>query len=73
MPAFSFRHIKELYPVFWSKAQELVHGIEKEISEAPGSQIDIADWASRASLDIIGSAGMGHEFKSLSEIGRAHV
>ncbi|CAG7555768.1 unnamed protein product [Fusarium equiseti] len=67
MPAFSFRHIKELYPVFWSKAQELVDGIEKEMSEAPGSQIDIADWASRASLDIIGSAGMGHEFKSLSD------
>lgn len=67
MPAFSFRHIKELYPVFWVKAQELVAGIEKELSEEPGAMIDMADWASRASLDIIGSAGMGHEFKSLSD------
>jgi cytochrome P450 len=31
MPAFSFRHIKDLYPVFWSKAQEMVSGIEKEL------------------------------------------
>ncbi|KAF6523027.1 hypothetical protein HZS61_014555 [Fusarium oxysporum f. sp. conglutinans] len=67
MPAFSFRHIKELYPVFWSKAQELVHGIEKELKEESTSEIDIVDWASRASMDIIGSAGMGHEFKSLAD------
>ncbi|KAF5983164.1 cytochrome P450 monooxygenase / cytochrome P450 monooxygenase [Fusarium bulbicola] len=67
MPAFSFRHIKELYPVFWSKAQELVHGIEKELKEESTSEIDIVDWASRASMDIIGSAGMGHEFRSLAD------
>ncbi|SPO01741.1 related to pisatin demethylase / cytochrome P450 monooxygenase [Cephalotrichum gorgonifer] len=67
MPAFSFRHIKELYPIFWSKAQELVAGIETEMKESPGSSVDVADWASRASLDIIGSAGMDHEFKSLSD------
>jgi hypothetical protein len=25
------RQIKDLYPVFWSKAQEMVSGIEKEL------------------------------------------
>ena len=24
MPAFAYRHIKDLYPVFWSKSRELV-------------------------------------------------
>ncbi|KAM7215930.1 pisatin demethylase cytochrome P450 monooxygenase [Rhypophila decipiens] len=67
MPAFSFRHIKELYPIFWSKAQELVHGVEAEITSTSSSTVDMADWASRASLDIVGSAGMGHEFNSLSD------
>ncbi|KAK3315641.1 cytochrome P450 [Apodospora peruviana] len=67
MPAFSFRHIKELYPIFWSKAQELAHGVEAEMTSTSTSVVDIADWASRASLDIVGSAGMGHEFKSLSD------
>ena len=66
MPAFSFRHIKELYPTFWAKAQELATGVETELQETK-SLIDIADWASRASLDIVGSAGMDHEFKSLSD------
>lgn len=67
MPAFSFRRIKELYPTFWAKAQELVAGVETELKESSDSTVDIADWASRASLDIVGSAGMDHEFKSLSD------
>ncbi|KAI9164113.1 Cytochrome P450 monooxygenase [Paramyrothecium foliicola] len=67
MPAFSFRHVKELYPVFWKNSQKLVHGIDEELSNDPKADIDIAGWASRASMDIIGSAGMGHEFKSLSD------
>lgn len=66
MPAFSFRHIKELYPIFWSKAQELAYGVEADMLTTPESTVVIADWASRASLDIVGSAGMGHEFNSLS-------
>lgn len=67
MPAFSFRHIKDLYPIFWTKAQELVNGIEQEMSQESKNTVDMADWASRASMDIIGSAGMGHEFKSLAD------
>ncbi|MBE3044816.1 cytochrome P450 [Candidatus Bathyarchaeota archaeon] len=67
MPAFSFRHIKELYPVFWTKAQELVAGIDAELKGSSKSSVDMADWASRASLDIIGSAGMDHEFRSLAD------
>lgn len=29
MPAFAFRHVKELYPLFWSKAREMVEGVSK--------------------------------------------
>lgn len=35
MPAFSFRHIKELYPTFWSKAIELMHCVAAEVHENP--------------------------------------
>ena len=95
MPAFAFRHIKDLYPVFWGKARECVEGIVKQIkadltmSQAPeniekSSQsqavstaaIDVRNWASRATLDIIGVAGLGHDFgainKSDNEISRAY-
>ena len=67
MPAFSFRHIKDLYPVLWRKASEMARGIDAERGEREDCVIDIADWASRASMDIIGLAGMGHDFRSLSD------
>lgn len=64
LPAFAFRHVKELYPVFWAKSKELVAAVT---SNADGSSIEIKDWASRATLDIIGVAGFGEDFKALSD------
>ena len=70
MPAFAFRHVKDLYPVFWGKSQEMTDQIAAAIrSQRPdefSSVVDISDWASRATLDIIGLAGMGKDFDSLS-------
>lgn len=72
-PAFAFRHIKELYPVFWSKSSELVRalimhnesiGPACEESSAP---VDVNEWASRATLDIIGVAGLGQDFNSIKD------
>lgn len=67
MPAFSFRHIKDLYPLFWSKARELTEGIEQELhhKEVETDVIEVRGWATRATLDIIGLAGMDHDFESL--------
>jgi cytochrome P450 len=69
MPAFSFRHIKDLYPIFWGKSQEMTNRIAATIKASPdaSSVIDIREWASRATLDIIGVAGMGKDFDSLSD------
>ena len=71
MPAFAFRHIKELYPVFWRKSSELVQALimHNETSHRDGDKsgvaIDVKDWASRATLDIIGVAGLGRDFDSI--------
>lgn len=65
-PAFAFRHVKDLYPIFWSKSGEMVRAIQSalqaeraqattESKEAPS--IEFGQWASRATLDIIGLAG----------------
>lgn len=73
MPAFAFRHIKELYPIFWAKSSELVQALISHSetgypeSEKPGTSIDIKDWASRATLDIIGLAGLGRDFDSIRD------
>jgi cytochrome P450 len=68
MPAFSFRHVKDLYPIFWSKSQEMTKGISDAIksSESGESVVEIQDWSSRATLDIIGVAGMGKYFDALT-------
>ncbi|RMZ82105.1 hypothetical protein DV737_g2173, partial [Chaetothyriales sp. CBS 132003] len=79
MPAFSFRHIKQLYPLFWSKSVEMTTRISQYLAYSPDSTpvaVEIGSWASRATLDIIGAAGMGQDFNSLtqpdSELNRAY-
>ena len=73
-PAFAFRHVKDLYPSFWSKSCELVRAIqsatkaeskEQVTDNQPAPVVEIGQWTSRATLDIIGAAGMGHDFKTI--------
>lgn len=76
MPAFHFRHVKDLYPIFWTKAREMVKALSK-ISQPEGTVpvqnlkdapvVEVADWASRATLDIIGLAGMGQDFNAIGD------
>ncbi|KAF2201927.1 cytochrome P450 [Delitschia confertaspora ATCC 74209] len=71
MPAFSFRHVKDLYPTFWSKSRELIDAISATIKEAKeqgkpdANVIEIRDWASRVTLDLIGVAGLGVDFNAI--------
>ena len=72
MPAFSFRHIKNLYPVFWDKTRDLIEALDKEIArpkegEKPSNVIEVQRWASRSTLDIIGVAGMDKSFNALDD------
>lgn len=76
-PAFSFRHIKELYPIFWAKAIELSHAVAAELRNNPDgpinektaanprSTIEINHWANKVTMDIIGVAGLGRDFNTL--------
>ncbi|CAD6504194.1 BgTH12-05928 [Blumeria graminis f. sp. triticale] len=88
LPAFAFRHIKNLYPGFWEKSIEVVEAMTAEVraggiayDELPEFQkksgprpeanspavIEVGDWASRATLDIIGVAGMGQDFQAVRD------
>ncbi|KAF1952980.1 cytochrome P450 [Byssothecium circinans] len=69
MPAFSFRHIKDLYPLFWSKSREMTDAIADSLATDPthSNVVEIREWASRATLDIIGIAGMGQDFNALQD------
>jgi cytochrome P450 len=75
MPAFAFRHVKNLYPLLWEKAGESVQAMVAEVNaqnvnklaNTEGNILDAADWASRVTLDIIGVAGIGQDFGSIND------
>lgn len=75
MPAFAYRHIKNLYPLFWTKARELVRTISAEAGASGTADqaflqtttVEVNGWASRAALDIIGIAGLGRDFGALQD------
>ncbi|KAG9563092.1 cytochrome P450, partial [Aureobasidium melanogenum] len=77
-PAFSYRHIKDLYPVFWDQSRDMILGIDKEIAskadekigadvEKVEHEINVDGWTSRATLDIIGVATIGKSFGAIED------
>ena len=74
LPAFSYRHLRGLVPTFWEKSIELIKRVGEDVrgyqgddkTEKTGVVIEMGRWLNRATLDIIGSAGMGYEFNTLT-------
>lgn len=70
LPAFAYRHLRDLIPIFWEKSLELSKAIENDLrtkqdteaEKQTGVVIEMSQWLSRSTLDIIGSAGFGYEF-----------
>lgn len=68
--------MKDLYPIFWTKSREMVNAVG-QISQPKGTVpvqhlkdapvVEIGDWSSRATLDIIGLAGMGQDFNAIGD------
>jgi cytochrome P450 len=76
LPAFAFRHVKDLVPTFWSMSREgalfMADSALAAAADAPPSDdeksaprtavLEISEWASRMTLDIIGATGLGRDF-----------
>lgn len=76
MPAFAYRHVKDLYPVFWEKSTKLVNSLMAVVEKKGKSSVqsiddaaivECADWSSRATLDIIGVAGVSRFFRAFPQ------
>ena len=65
MPAFSFRHIKDLYGVFWDKSIEFRDAVRAAVDAEPDKIVDICRYTTQVTLDIIGLAGLGRDIGSL--------
>ncbi|KAI0764581.1 cytochrome P450 [Trametes elegans] len=65
LPVFSVKHLRDLTPVFYEVTSRLVEAITERVQDAP-CNLDVLQWMSRTALEIIGQAGMGHSFDSLT-------
>ncbi|XXG98859.1 hypothetical protein Hte_005189 [Hypoxylon texense] len=73
--AFSFRRVKGLYPMIWKNSIAFTEALEDNIrqqsakadetSDPPKGKAEITRWASKVTLNIIGIAGLGHDFNVL--------
>ncbi|KAJ5086261.1 hypothetical protein NUU61_007568 [Penicillium alfredii] len=73
-PAFNIKNIRAMYSLMWDKTNQYLEEMEKELKLNPMEGTNIADgvgklemgvWGSRLTLDIIGPAAMGRDFRSL--------
>lgn len=71
MPAFAYRHIKELYGLMWEVSCHELASLTEEVATAaaqtPGQPLvkNIHSWASKTTLDIIFVAGIGQDSGSV--------
>ncbi|KAI0453346.1 cytochrome P450 [Xylaria acuta] len=70
LPAFAYRHIKDLYGLMWEISSDAVRSLTEVVSAAPKVDRqpyieDINEWASKVTLDIIFVAGMGQSLDSV--------
>jgi len=74
LPAFAFRHVKDLYPTFWGKAREGVQAVTEHLrakqrsgNDKEEGVIEVSAWFLRMTLDIIGIAGLGRDFGAIKD------
>ncbi|KAJ8109601.1 hypothetical protein ONZ43_g6090 [Nemania bipapillata] len=73
--AFTYRHIKNLYPMIWNKALALLEDMQAEIARqqqglpvptqkptGAAGRFEISTWTENVTFDIIGLAGLGRDF-----------
>ena len=71
-PAFTSRHVKELYPMFWDRSLRLMKAMQEQ-GERTDTETDkyitveVSSWASKATLSIIEEAAMGVDLKSIED------
>ncbi|OTA93586.1 hypothetical protein M434DRAFT_395518 [Hypoxylon sp. CO27-5] len=73
--AFSFRRVKELYPMIWKNSLTFTEALEEDIrnqssgnnanSKLPTGKAEISRWASKITLNIMGIAGLGRDLNVL--------
>jgi cytochrome P450 len=64
-PIYAVRNIRAFYDVFFRKGVALVEALEQKVPTETSCEVEINQWANRATMDIIGLAALGNEFGCL--------
>ncbi|KAI0633729.1 PAH-inducible cytochrome P450 monooxygenase PC-PAH 4 [Trametes polyzona] len=67
-PAFTASHIRSFLPLFRRITAKLVEKWRAELSTTPEAHVQVNNWISRATLDIIGRAAFDFDYGSLDEL-----
>ncbi|CCL99522.1 uncharacterized protein FIBRA_01540 [Fibroporia radiculosa] len=65
-PVFSVNHLRRMMPIFYQVGHELRDALAGRVYQDP-TELDVLDWCGRAAVEIIGRAGLGHSFRSLTD------
>ncbi|KAK4508759.1 hypothetical protein PRZ48_002498 [Zasmidium cellare] len=65
--SFRVQNVRALHDLMLLKTGILLKNMEKQIHQAPEHGVDINDWASKVTLDIIGAALMSKDYDSLNK------
>lgn len=65
-PAFTPAHLRSLAPIFLQKSMELRDVWSRLCSSKQSTRVDALEWVSCATLDIMGLAGFGYHFNSMT-------
>jgi cytochrome P450 len=75
-PAFSISNLRKLVPLVWRKGGEIrdrwilmLDQFEKQESGQSGMVVDVSEWISRATFDVIGLAGFDYDFDATNNEG----
>ncbi|KAJ4475625.1 cytochrome P450 [Lentinula aciculospora] len=68
-PAFGPNQIRELTRIFLEKSSELSDVWEARITAGGIGEVNLVNWLSKVTLDIIGLAGFSHHFNALNDRG----
>ncbi|KAJ3964220.1 cytochrome P450, partial [Lentinula raphanica] len=73
-PVFSVAHLREMFPTFLEITHKLGHTLKGQLqsNNTQTQEVDIISWMGRTALEIIGQAGLGYSFDSLTDESNAH-
>ncbi|PHH61169.1 hypothetical protein CDD81_737 [Ophiocordyceps australis] len=66
LPAFAPRHVRDMYPIFWSKSCEAVARLTG-LSRRGELEFEVGHWASRTAMDVVTMAMMGKDFGAIAD------